>query len=231
MRGFDGDEDGGLFPEMRPDLRSSHDLGHDPQHHRRPGADAISWCWTKRTAAWGPRENGEKSTIVKRLINGEKGVPGIPVVWGISATVERFNKAMEGAQGAARLPPVTVDADPRAGFRLVEGHHRAGHSRRGDGRFRHGAGAPRDRQAAGVAQRNGRPMPRSRKLAKPSLPLMVLQVPNTPNPNDIGRALDTIFQQWPELPETSVAHVFGEHTTQTFGKYSVPYISAAARAG
>ena len=56
------------------------------------------------------------------------------------------------------------------------------------------------------------------------LPLMVLQVPNTPNPNDIGRTLDTIFQRWPELPETSVAHVFGEHTTQTFGKYSVPYI-------
>ena len=27
------------------------------------------------------------------------------------------------------------------------------------------------------------------------LPLMVLQVPNTPNPNDIGRALDTIYQQ------------------------------------
>ena len=53
---------------------------------------------------------------------------------------------------------------------------------------------------------------------------MVLQVPNTPDPNDIGRALDTIFQQWPDLPETSVAHVFGEHTTQTFGKYSVPYI-------
>ena len=53
---------------------------------------------------------------------------------------------------------------------------------------------------------------------------MVLQVPNTPNPNDIGRALDTIFQQWPDLPETSVAHVFGEHSTQQFGKYSVPYI-------
>jgi type III restriction enzyme len=32
------------------------------------------------------------------------------------------------------------------------------------------------------------------------------------------------FQQWPDLPETSVAHVFGEHKTQTFGRYSVPYI-------
>ena len=46
----------------------------------------------------------ERSTIVKRLINGADGVPAIPVVWGISATVERFNKAMEGAQGRSTLP-------------------------------------------------------------------------------------------------------------------------------
>ena len=26
------------------------------------------------------------------------------------------------------------------------------------------------------------------------VPLMVLQVPNTPDPDDIGRALDTIYQ-------------------------------------
>jgi hypothetical protein len=54
---------------------------------------------------------------------------------------------------------------------------------------------------------------------------MVLQVPNAPDHNDIGRALDTVFTHWPELPEDSVAHVFGEHTTQAFGRHSVPYIS------
>lgn len=56
------------------------------------------------------------------------------------------------------------------------------------------------------------------------LPLMVLQVPNAPEHNDIGRALDTIFAQWPELSEDAVAHVFGEHTAQTFGRHTVPYI-------
>ena len=54
---------------------------------------------------------------------------------------------------------------------------------------------------------------------------MVLQVPNTPDPNDIGRALDTIYQQWPDLPSGSVANVLGEHTTQQFGNRNVPYIS------
>jgi hypothetical protein len=37
--------------------------------------------------------------------------------------------------------------------------------------------------------------------------------------------LDTIYQRWPELPSGSVAHVFGEHTTQQFGNHIVPYIS------
>lgn len=54
--------------------------------------------------------------------------------------------------------------------------------------------------------------------------MMVLQVPNTPDPNEIGRALDTIFDRYPELPATSVAHVFGDHTTQQFGNHNVPYI-------
>jgi hypothetical protein len=53
---------------------------------------------------------------------------------------------------------------------------------------------------------------------------MVLQVPNTPDPDDIGRSLDTIFRQWPELPTDSVAHVLGEHTTQRFGVHDVPYV-------
>ena len=57
------------------------------------------------------------------------------------------------------------------------------------------------------------------------LPLMVLQVPNTPDQNEIGRALDTIFQQWPDLPGGSVAHVLGDHSTQQYGNRQVPYIA------
>lgn len=51
----------------------------------------------------------ERTTLVKRLINGERGVPGIPVVLGISATVERFNQAMAGAKGRDTLASVEVD--------------------------------------------------------------------------------------------------------------------------
>ena len=53
----------------------------------------------------------------------------------------------------------------------------------------------------------------------------MMQLPNTPNHNDFGKMLDAVFAEWPELPQTSVAHVLGEHTTLTFGQHSVPYIA------
>jgi type III restriction enzyme len=56
------------------------------------------------------------------------------------------------------------------------------------------------------------------------LPLMVLQVPNSPDHREIGTWLDTIFEQWPELPHDCVANVFGEHKTETLGSHSAPYV-------
>jgi type III restriction enzyme len=85
VRGFDGDEDG-TFPEMRPDLRS-HTIW---DIIRNTTEDPELTLYIVLDEAHIGTENREKSTIVKRLINGEKGVPGIHVVWGISATVERF---------------------------------------------------------------------------------------------------------------------------------------------
>ena len=48
----------------------------------------------------------------------------------------------------------------------------------------------------------------------PVQPLLVLQTPNTPHPDDIGVALDTIVEEYPELGVEQVRHVLGEHTVQ-----------------
>jgi type III restriction enzyme len=50
----------------------------------------------------------ERSTIVKRLINGNGLVSPLPIVWGISATIERFRAAMQAAEGRSLLPNVVV---------------------------------------------------------------------------------------------------------------------------
>lgn len=168
------------------------------------------------------KDNDEKPTIVKRLINGDKGVPGIPIVWGISATVERFNRAMEGAQSRISLPPVVVDSSRVQDSGLLKdtivldipdevGSFDTVLTRRAVDKLREST----DEWAAYASRQES---------SKVVTPLLVLQVPNKPNHNDIGRTLETMFQQWPVLSEASVAHVFGEHTTQIFGKYAVPYI-------
>lgn len=166
---------------------------------------------------------GEKTTIVKRLINGSGPVPGIPVVWGISATVERFNAAVSDMQGRATLPNVVVDSAKVQASGLLKdtiildvptdaGAFDTVLVRRGTDKLKEISAAW---EAYGQQQDD----------ADTVLPLMVLQVPNAPDHNDIGAALDTIYAQWPDLPEDAVAHVFGEHTAQTFGAHTVPYIS------
>jgi hypothetical protein len=170
------------------------------------------------------RRNGDgKSTIVRRLINGERGVPGVPVVWGISATVERFNAAMADMEGRATLPNILVDAGKVQASGLLKdtiildvpdelGQFKTVLVRRGTDKLKELSEA----WAAYSEQQED---------ADTVLPLTVLQVPNTPDHGEIGAYLDTIFEQWPDLAPESIAHVFGEHTTQTFGRYSVPYIS------
>lgn len=220
VRGFDDDEDG-TFPEMRPDLRS-HTIWDIIRNTIEDPALTLYLVLDEAHRGMGG-QNREKSTIVRRLINGEKGVPGIPVVWGISATVERFNQAMAVAEGRTTLPPVTVDSarvqdsgllkdtialdipdEPMGDFDTVL-------VRRATDKLRESS---EEWKAYAKEQGDGEVV----------RPLMVLQVPNTPNHNDIGKALDTILKQWPDLSENNIAHVFGEHTTQSFGPYPVPYI-------
>lgn len=163
-----------------------------------------------------------RSTIVKRLINGDGTVPALPIVWGISATVQRFKTAMADADGRSTLPDVEVDTlrVQESGLLkdtvILDIPDEAGQFdtvlvRRGTDKLREATGA-----WAAYAAAQG---------VETVAPLMVLQVPNTPNPDDIGQALATMFDAWPDLPTDAVAHVLGDHTTRTFGSFTVPYIS------
>ncbi len=223
VRGFEGEED--LFTETRPDAQvftiwdTIRNTIEDPDLTLYLVLDEAHRGMGNPTRA---AENA-KSTIVQRLINGAQGVPGIPVVWGISATVERFNRAMKGAQQRITLPHVVVDSAKVQESGLIKdtiildipdevGDFDTVLVRRATDKLKECTQAWAE-------------YAKQQEEAHVVLPLMVLQVPNTPDPNDIGRALDTIYKQWPELPGGSVAHVFGEHTTQRFGNREVPYIS------
>lgn len=163
-----------------------------------------------------------RSSIVKRLINGDGSVPPVPIVWGISATVERFRAAMDVAERRSILPDVEVDTlrVQESGLLkdtvILDIPDEAGQFdtvllRRGTEKLR-------------AATQAWNEYARSQDI-EPVVPLLVLQVPNKPDPDDIARALDAVFDTWPDLPIESVAHVFGDHSDQTFGPFPVPYIS------
>ncbi|WP_257479148.1 DEAD/DEAH box helicase [Acidipropionibacterium jensenii] len=164
-------------------------------------------------------------TIVRRLINGHRDVPPVPIVWGISATVRRFEAAMGEAEVQSnRVHLATVQVDPvriqESGllkddivldFPAETGDFNTVLLRRGIRKVK----ALGDAWAKYAAEQGEEAIK----------PLMVLQVPNKPSPTEVASAIDAIRDEWPELEADAIAHVFGDHTAQTFGPHSVPYIS------
>jgi type III restriction enzyme len=224
VRGFEPDDSGQMSFVTPPDLRS-HTIWDTIRNTVDDPALTLYLVLDEAHRGMGASSRAaqtEKSTIVKRLINGDGGVPAIPVVLGISATVDRFNKGMEGTLGRSTLPNVEVDAAKVQESGLLKdtiildipeevGPFDTVLVRRAADKLKEST----DAWAAYAKKQSS---------LEAVLPLMVLQVPNTPDPNEIGRSLDTIFRQWPDLPTDSVAHVLGEHNTQSYGLHSVPYI-------
>ena len=167
----------------------------------------------------------DKPTIVRQLITGQGVQPPVPVVWGISATIDRFQTAMVDAkatQGRRALNPVIVDPSLVQESGLVKdtialdipneaGNFDSVLVRRAARKLK----ASTERWAE-YAKQQGHP--------EAVQPLLVLQTPNTPAPDDIGVALDTIFDEYPGLGADQVRHVLGDHDTQRFGAWEVPWI-------
>lgn len=218
VRGFEGEDD--LVTQMRPDAQA-YTLWDTIRNTIEDPRLTLYLVLDEAHRGMGGATK-EKGTIVQRLINGFGGMPGIPAVWGISATVERFNQAIESAGKHLKLPNVVVDSVKVQESGLIKdtilldipdetGDFDTMLVRRATDKLK----ASSDAWAAYAKQQTD---------AGLVLPLMVLQVPNTPDPNEIGRALDTIFDRYPTLPAACVAHVFGDHTTQRFGNRDVPHI-------
>jgi type III restriction enzyme len=171
----------------------------------------------------GNGEEKDRSTTVLRLINGHNGIPPAPIVVGISATVDRFTTAMAGSQGRTLLPNVEVDNTRVQESGLLKdtiildlpaekGNFKTVLAR-----------------AAGKSTRDISALWNSyseqENLADPVVPLLVVQVPNTPATSEIVALLDAVHSEWPELTQDAVANVFGDHAHETYGKWQVPYIA------
>jgi type III restriction enzyme len=171
------------------------------------------------------RTTSDKPTIVRRLVNGTKVRPPIPIVWGISATIEHFDAAMNEAEvtkDRRALPSVQVDPGRVQESGLVKdtlvldipneaGNFDSVLVRRAARKLKEST----ERWAAYAE---------SQELRETVEPLLVIQTPNTPNPDDVGIAIDTICAEYPGLTASSVRHVLGDHSTQRFGAWEVDWI-------
>ena len=172
---------------------------------------------------FGSRTTSDKPTIVSRLVDGHGGYPPMPVVWGVSATIERFEEAMSSASGARRrLQPVHVDTSRVQESGLVKDTIVLD--------------IPAEAQALDMIL-----VERAAKKLKDSSerwqrysesqgsktvvkPLLILQAPNKPDYDQISLALDRIAGVLPEVDSSAVRHVFGDHTVQKFGSWEVNWI-------
>lgn len=173
------------------------------------------------------RDRSERQTIVRRLIDGAGGTPPIPIVWGISATVQRFEDAMHEASVGGqrtRLASVEVDAarvresgllkdDIRLDFPAESGRFDTTLLTRAVRRTREAGGLWREYAAA-----QDPPL-------EPVVPLLVVQMPNTPSDELLLEAFRSVHEAWPGLPDDALAHVFGDHRTIEIGGFTVPHIA------
>jgi hypothetical protein len=133
---------------------------------------------------------GQREEMRRLAVNGHDGYPPIPIVWGISATIARFKEAMADAdadKSRRALPAVTVD-----GFRVQE------------------SGLVKDAVVLDIPAEAGNfdtvlVRRAARKLRESSdrwqhyattqgsseivRPLLVLQAPNTPDADQLGRVV------------------------------------------
>ena len=157
----------------------------------------------------GMKPQRDRQTIVQRLINGTAGAPPMPIVFGISATVERFTQAMAQAQGRDALSPVQVDPVRVQASGLLKddivlvipaeaGVFDTTLLREAVRRTK----ASTEAWAAYAVEQSE---------ADPVVPLLVVQVADKPSDDHLSQILDVIHDEWPELRPQDIAHVFGTH--------------------
>lgn len=157
----------------------------------------------------GMKTERDRSTIVQRIINGQPGTnPPVPVVWGISATIDRFNAAMAGISDRTVLPAVAVDLAKVRASGLVKDQlildEPAEAGTFGSTLLREAIQSALDyeKRWADYAEAEHEPT---------VVPILVMQVPDKASDTKLAELIGVLDSQWPGLGPDAVVNVFGEH--------------------
>ena len=170
----------------------------------------------------GMKRTADRQTIVRRLIHGEPGSnPPMPIVWGISATIDRFTRAMGEVTDRTSRTNVVVDIERVRASGLVKDE--IGLDQPDEkGIFsttllRESIRATRsyEKRWAAYSATEGEPE---------VMPVLVIQVPDKAGDAKLSELVGVLEAEWPELGPRSVAHVLGEHQTLTIGRRTVDWV-------
>jgi len=160
-----------------------------------------------------------RDTIVTQIIGGgATSRPAVPVVWGISATPQRFLSAMSDLGRSTRPHTIRIE-DVRASG-LLKDQIILGHTRGVDAAestlVRHAVKRVReyDRKWADYTSETGEP---------PVHPALVVQVADKPTTKELGDLVDTILQEWPEVTPANIVHTFADHTHADAGTHQLAW--------
>ncbi len=170
----------------------------------------------------GMKRTADRTTLVQRLIHGEKGSnPPAPIVWGISATIERFTKAMGEVHDRTMYQAVIVPIEEVRASGLIKDSIGLDHPDEtgtvSTTLLRDATRATRDFEArwAAYCEAAGEPA---------VIPLLVIQVPDKSSVSKIGELIEVVESQWPGLAPNAIAHVFGEHEPVTLGSRVIDWV-------
>lgn len=177
--------------------------------------------------------NGDQ-TIVQKIINGNGVNPAVPIVWGISATVKRFNEAMARADAFTKEKNVVIDPKDVQDSGLLKNALTLDIPDE-DGDFSTTMVRDATRDFVEVCDRWDAYC--YEQDIDPVVPLLVAQIPNKAagekdtekgqkeEDQVIHLVLETIRKHWPDMPEDCVAHVLGDRAMIEVGSYEIPKVA------
>ncbi len=171
----------------------------------------------------GMKQVTDRPSIVRRIIGGQPGSnPPVPVVWGISATIDRFATAMREHEGSrTTYPPVAVDLDKVRASGIVKDKidldepDEKGSFSTTLLRAAVDTALDFEQRWAAYAEVENEPL---------VLPVLVVQVADKPTEGALAELVSVIEQQWPGLGPRAIVNVFGEHDDLVVGTRIVRWV-------
>lgn len=171
----------------------------------------------------GAGSSSDRPTIVGRIISDPEGmVPPMPIVWGISATPERFEQALQRGEPSRTMKPVRVPIEDVRESGLIKDKvsikHKAD-SQPGDATLGHLAVEELrrfDESWGDYAKAEDEPRVR---------PVLAMQVKAKVSDTDLADLLAALRDGWSELTGDAVAHTFESHSPLNVKGQVVRYIA------